>query len=90
MGGARPKATVQDQESYWLVKPALPSDAIDIPRLEFAVQRWGSASGMCFAHTGHHSGDRGLSVVRSLRFDRMVFNAIVGNDDDHPRNHAVH
>ena len=23
-------------------------------------------------------------------FDRMVFNAIVGNDDDHPRNHAVH
>ena len=22
-------------------------------------------------------------------FDRMVFNAVVGNDDDHPRNHAV-
>lgn len=142
MGGARPKATVQDQERYWLVKPVLPSDAIDIPLLEFAVQRWATASGMCFAHTEHHSGDRGLSVVRSLRFDRhasqrvmclsaasllqtaypgastdswsypalatvlhqigaphedqvelfdrMVFNAIVGNDDDHPRNHAVH
>lgn len=54
MGGARPKATVQDQERYWLVKPVLPSDAIDIPLLEFAVQRWATASGMCFAHAEHH------------------------------------
>ena len=142
MGGARPKATVQDQDRYWLVKPVLPSDVIDIPRLEFAVQRWASASGLSFAHTEHDSGDRGLSIVRSLRFDRhasqrvmcisaasllqttypgastdswsypalatvlhqigapyedqvelfdrMVFNAIVGNDDDHPRNHAIY
>lgn len=147
IGGARPKATVQDGDDFWLVKPILPSDLADIPLLEHATQRWACASGLNFAATVHHpeAGQPGLSVLRSLRFDRrgarrimavsaasllqteypgataegvsrwsypllatvlkqigapqddllelfgrMVFNAIVGNDDDHPRNHAVY
>jgi len=145
MGGARPKVTVQDGNAYWLVKPVLPSDTVDIPLLEHVVQRWGKAAGLNFAHTEHESAGSGsgLSVVRSLRFDRsgdqrimavsgasllqteypgaagsaswsypvlatvlrqigapledsielfsrMVFNAVIGNDDDHPRNHAIH
>lgn len=195
LGGARPKATIQDGEHFWLVKPALPTDVADIPLLEHMAQQWGHAAGLHFAKTVHHklgalaaagatgasglSGQAGasdelnessainetneknetsatneysaatqtLSVIRVQRFDRihinqhprrvmtlsaasllqieypgaahsadppsyprfadelrrigaplqdrielfgrMVFNAIVGNDDDHPRNHAV-
>ena len=145
MGGARPKATVQNAGQYWLVKPILPSDSVDIPLLEHAIQRWGQAAHMNFAHTEYQSAGKesALSVLRSLRFDRkgkqrimtvsaasllqteypgsagsaawsypvlatvlrqigapqvdtlelfnrMVFNAVIGNDDDHPRNHAIH
>lgn len=143
MGGARPKATVQDGNQYWLVKPILPSDLADIPLLEHVVQQWASAAGLCFSRTVHHGRDQveGISILRSLRFDRhagqrtmtlsaasllqteypgggnarwsypllastlkhiglpaedlrelfarMVFNAVIGNDDDHPRNHAI-
>lgn len=144
MGGARPKATVQEQDTYWLVKPGLPTDTVDIALLEHATQQWGRAAGLRFADTRHHSVMGGRSVVRVHRFDRqghrrvmcvsaasllqieyppaspadrqgasyprlaeelrligappedwrelfgrMVFNAVVGNDDDHPRNHAV-
>ncbi len=142
MGGARPKGTVKDRDDYWLVKPALPSDTVDIPLLEHVAQQWASLAGLHFARTEHEQVGDGLSVLRSLRFDRhgaqrhmtlsgatllrteypgrlkpqqwsyprlaeellqlgapledgrelfgrMVFNALVGNDDDHPRNHAA-
>lgn len=144
MGGARPKATIQDQDTYWLVKPALLTDTVDIALLEHATQQWGRHTGLNFADTRLHAVTGGRSVVRVLRFDRhghnrvmavsgasllqveypptgqtnsseasyprlaeelrrigaprddwtelfgrMVFNAVVGNDDDHPRNHAV-
>jgi len=144
MGGARPKMTVQDGTKYWLVKPAVPTDTVDIALLEHATQQWGLATGLRFATTQHHVLTGSRSVVRVKRFDRdgprrfmavsaasllqtafpatsaadvgrasyprlaeelqrigapqedlhelfgrMIFNAIVGNDDDHPRNHAV-
>ncbi|MGV8891883.1 MAG: type II toxin-antitoxin system HipA family toxin [Burkholderiaceae bacterium] len=142
LGGARPKATIQDAEQFWLVKPYLPTDTADVPLLEHFAQQWGRASDLNFAKTVHHKLSDGLSVVRVLRFDRqanwrfmsisgasllqteypgstdvsrwsyprlaeelkrigtlpedrlelfgrMVFNGIVGNDDDHPRNHAA-
>jgi len=143
MGGARPKATVQDQNEHWLVKPILPSDTVDIPLLENATQQWATAAGLRFAQSIHEQVADGLSIVRVRRFDRndkrrvmaisaasllgteypgglaetyrwsyprlaeelkrigappedltelfnrMVFNALVGNDDDHPRNHAA-
>lgn len=144
MGGARPKATIQDGTQCWIVKPGLPTDATDLELLEHGTQQWGRAAGMRFAQTVHHPIAGARSAVRVLRFDRdgekrimavsaatllqaqfpapdtsdagrasyprlaeelrrigapaedcfelydrMVFNAIVGNDDDHPRNHAV-
>ncbi|WP_341668424.1 type II toxin-antitoxin system HipA family toxin [Alcaligenes sp. SDU_A2] len=145
LGGARPKATVRDGPQFWIVKPRLPSDTEDIPRLEHATQEWGTAAGMRFAQTVYTPSDSksALSVLRSLRFDRngdrrvmalsaasllqteypgqasssawsypslaktlaligappedsielycrMIFNAVIGNDDDHPRNHAIY
>lgn len=143
MGGARPKATLQDKNAYWLVKPILPSDIVDIPLLEHVTQQWATAAGLTFAQSIREQVGDGLSVLRVLRFDRdgerrmmaisaasllgaeypggsnersrwsyprlaeelkrigappedlrelfnrMVFNAVVGNDDDHPRNHAA-
>ncbi|MCQ8897718.1 HipA domain-containing protein [Limnobacter humi] len=147
LGGARPKATVQDtQGQYWLVKPLTAADTTNIPMLEHFAQSWGAASGMHFARTAyaefstHHTvvrvkrfdrqgpqrtlcmsaasmlqiefpglgmreGQFGLPSYATLAgqlrlmgapqadqlelFDRMVFNAVCGNDDDHLRNHAV-
>ena len=143
LGGARPKGTLQDQGQFWLVKPGLSTDTVDLALLEHVCQRWGGASGMRFAQTHHHPLTPTRSVVRVRRFDRMgqrrlmaisaasllqteyppaspsdneasyprfaeelrrigapredltelfdrlVFNAVVGNDDDHARNHAV-
>lgn len=143
LGGARPKATVQDEEGeYWLLKPGLASDVADIPVLEHVGQRWGALSGLRFAPTVWYPAGGSRSAVRVLRFDRkrerramcvsaasllqteypgglsndrwsyprlaeelrwigvpaedrrelfgrMVFNAVCGNDDDHPRNHAI-
>jgi serine/threonine-protein kinase HipA len=71
MGGARPKATVQDsQGQFWLVKPRMATDIADIPRLEHMAQQWGAASGLCFAKTVLHASNEGFSAVRVLRFDR--------------------
>jgi serine/threonine-protein kinase HipA len=81
LGGARPKATVQDAERFWLVKPYLPTDTADIPLLEHFAQQWGVASGLGFAKTVYHKLSDGLSVVRVLRFDRQAdrrFMAISG------------
>ncbi|MGK5026875.1 HipA domain-containing protein [Janthinobacterium sp. RB2R34] len=144
MGGARPKATVQDGDDYWLVKPGLMTDTLDLALLEHATMQWGSKAGLRFADTRHHPLGIERSVIRILRFDRrgaqrimtvsaasllqvqyppveaadsiaasyprlaeelkrigappedgielfgrMVFNGVVGNNDDHPRNHAV-
>lgn len=146
LGGARPKATVQDvQGQYWLVKPLVPNDTANIPMLENFGQSWGALCGMRFAETHYHEEHSAHAAVRVLRFDRfksqrtlcvsgasllqiefpgnlgvdlastpsyprlagqlrligapiedqielferMVFNAVCGNDDDHARNHAV-
>ncbi|OWT80283.1 MULTISPECIES: type II toxin-antitoxin system HipA family toxin [unclassified Achromobacter] len=151
MGGARPKAVVReaakDGGAFWLVKPILASDTQDLPRLEHAMQVWGTLAGLNFAESrlipqgetsplslflsrrfDRQDGRRllTLSAASLLQteypaqgggtdqpawtypdlahtliqigahrddalelFDRMLFNALIGNDDDHPRNHAV-
>jgi serine/threonine-protein kinase HipA len=72
VGGARPKATLRDDEGrYWLVKPQIASDIADIPRLEHVGQQWGAASGLNFATTILHPAAEGRSAVRVLRFDRI-------------------
>lgn len=71
VGGARPKATVQDDRGqFWLVKPATATDFGNIPQLEHAGQQWGAASGLDFAATVFHPATGGRSAVRVLRFDR--------------------
>lgn len=71
VGGARPKATLQDGEGkYWLVKPRVATDIADIPRLEHMAQQWGAASGLNFATTVLHAITADSSAVRVLRFDR--------------------
>jgi serine/threonine-protein kinase HipA len=71
VGGARPKATVQDGDGqFWLVKPRIATDIADIPRLEHMAQQWGAASGLHFAQTVLHAIDDGFSAVRVRRFDR--------------------
>lgn len=71
VGGARPKATVQDGDGgLWLVKPRIASDIADIPRLEHMAQTWGAACGLDFATTVLHAIDETVSAVRVLRFDR--------------------
>jgi len=71
VGGARPKATLLDENGrFWLVKPRIASDVADIPRLEHARQQWGAKSGLNFAPTVLHLETDGRSAVRVLRFDR--------------------
>lgn len=71
VGGARPKASLQDASGkYWLVKPRIATDIADIPRLEHMAQHWGAASGLNFATTVLHTLDEGFSALRVLRFDR--------------------
>ncbi|GGX83601.1 type II toxin-antitoxin system HipA family toxin [Massilia dura] len=71
VGGARPKATVQDEAGrYWLVKPQIATDVADIPRLEHMAQQWGAASGLDFVQTVFHGATAARSAVRVLRFDR--------------------
>ena len=149
MGGARPKATIEDAGKLWLGKFPADGDRFDIQRAEFATLELARRCGLNVAHARLESvGTRdvlmlerfdrqyderrdgsgylrfgfvsGLTVLDAgdshldrdrwsyplladnLRrwsekpvvdcaelFDRMVFNAAVTNNDDHPRNHAM-
>lgn len=145
MGGARPKATIEDANNLWLGKFPIKGDRCNLQRIEYATldlaRRCGfkvtkarlQAVGECdvlmlqrfdreytergYLRYGMVSGltvldcdDNYLSWERwsyplladNLRrwsdkpeadclelFRRMVFNAAVTNNDDHPRNHAL-
>jgi serine/threonine-protein kinase HipA len=144
MGGARPKAVVQDGDGLWIAKFARPDDRWNNPRVEHAMLRLAHRCGISVAESRMESVggkdvvlikrfDRektakgytrsrmisGLTLLRAeessgsrnrwsyvllaeeLRrivaepkkdarelFRRMVFNAMISNLDDHPRNHA--
>ncbi|MES2957498.1 MAG: HipA domain-containing protein [Pseudomonadota bacterium] len=146
MGGARPKATVEDGQKIWLAKLPEKGDRHNMQRVEYATLelaraaglhicgaklqrvgqrdvllldrfdrewspdaqaylRFGLVSGLTVldAQDGYLGRDRWSyplladelrrwSVKRDDRtelFRRMVFNAMVTNNDDHPRNHAM-
>ncbi len=145
MGGARPKATIEDAQSLWLGKFPSRDDRFNLQRVEFAtlalagrcglnvtqarIQSVGESDvlmlqrfdrdhtdrgylrfGLVSALTVLDCGDSHLDRERwsyplladNLRrwsdkpeadcaelFRRMVFNAAVTNNDDHPRNHAL-
>ena len=145
MGGARPKAVVEDSDGLWLAKFNREDDKWNHARVEHAMLQLASA---CDVHTAqsrieniagrdvllvkrfdrestshgylrarmmsgltmlrtediHQHRDRWsyLMLVEEMRrisaqpkddatelFRRMVFNALISNTDDHPRNHAA-
>ncbi len=141
MGGARPKCTVEWQESLWIAKFPAKGDSINIPRLEYAtmtlaqkcginipethlVQAGGqdvflikrfdrekTGSGWCRSgfqsslslmqwDEGEHYNWSYPAIAGRLRrfmataqihefYRRMIFNILVRNTDDHPRNHGI-
>jgi len=145
LGGARPKATIEDAQCLWLGKFPAMDDRFNLQRVEYAtldlarrcglnvaqarlqavgdmdvlmVQRFDRETtdkgylrfGLVSALTVLDCGDSHLDRERwsyplladNLRrwsskpdadcaelFRRMVFNAAVTNNDDHPRNHAL-
>ena len=145
MGGARPKATIEDANRLWLGKFPVKDDRCNLQRIEYATLDLARRCGMNVTqarlqavgdsdvlmlqrfdreHTDHgylrfglvsgltvlDCNDDYLSRERwsyplladNLRrwsdkpeadcaelFRRMVFNAAVTNNDDHPRNHAL-
>jgi serine/threonine-protein kinase HipA len=145
MGGARPKATIEDDHRLWLGKFPTKDDRINLQRVEFATLdlarrcglnvtqarlqavggsdvlmlerfdreyfhdshlRFGMVSGLTVLDAGDSYLERDRwsypLLAENLRrwsdkpeadcaelFRRMVFNAAVTNNDDHPRNHAL-
>lgn len=145
MGGARPKATIEDDNRLWVGKFPQKADRCNLQRVEYATIELARASGIaaCNARIESIGGRDVLLVERFDRehkdgsylrfglvsgftllacdeshldrerwsyplladelrrwsekpdedrielFRRMVFNAAVTNNDDHPRNHAV-
>jgi len=145
LGGARPKATIEDAQCLWLGKFPTRGDRVNLQRIEFATLdlarrcglnvtksrlqpvgegdvlmlqrfdrdytdkgylRFGLVSGLTVLDCGDSVLDRGrwsyLLMADNLRrwsdkpeadcaelYRRMVFNAAVTNNDDHPRNHAL-
>ncbi len=70
LGGARPKATVRDEERVlWLAKFPSRKDALLIPVLEAATLRLAAASGLTVPQVKLvHFGSRAVMLIR--RFDR--------------------
>jgi serine/threonine-protein kinase HipA len=145
MGGARPKATLEDAQCLWLGKFPARDDRFNLQRIEYATLdlahrcglnvtqarlqpvgdgdvlmlqrfdreytdtgylRFGLVSGLTMLDCGDSHLDRERwsypLLADNLRrwsdkpeadcaelFRRMVFNAAVTNNDDHPRNHAL-
>ena len=147
MGGARPKATIEDDHEIWLAKFPEKGDRHNMQRIEYATLELARAAGLKVCETrleklgardvlmlkrfdrewdpqeqayvrhglvsgltvldaedGHVGRERWsyLLLADELRrwstkneedrlelFKRMLFNAMVTNTDDHPRNHAL-
>lgn len=149
MGGARPKATIEDEHTLWLGKFPAKNDRFNLQRIEFATLELARRCGLNVTHarlqsvgesnvlmlerfdrqyfeTGAEKGYLRFGLVSGLTvldcgdshlererwsyplladnlrrwsdkpeadcaelFRRMVFNAAITNNDDHPRNHAL-
>jgi serine/threonine-protein kinase HipA len=145
MGGARPKAVVEDDDGLWIAKFNRPDDKWNHARVEHAMLELARACGLTVSRSRIQTAGKrdvllvkrfdrektetgylrarmisGLTLLRTedthqhrerwsyvllaeeLRrisaqpredaaelFRRMVFNALISNTDDHPRNHAA-
>lgn len=69
MGGARPKATLEDADALWIAKFPHPEDKWNNPRVEHAMMTLARECGLTCAETRLVTvGDRDVVLVR--RFDR--------------------
>lgn len=145
LGGARPKAVVEDGDSLWIAKFPLKTDRWNSPVVEAAMLSLGARAGLRVAeHRIQRIGEKSVLLVkrfdreksgtgwqrsrmvsgltalkaedavsdrlrwsypgladelarwstdaasdREELFSRIVFNALISNSDDHPRNHAL-
>lgn len=145
MGGARPKAVIEDGEGLWLAKFNSPDDRWNCARVEHAMLILAQECGLTVARSkiievagrdvlfvkrfdrdrteegylrarmvsgltllraedSHHDREKWSYplLVEEIRrvsatpkndahelFRRMLFNAMISNVDDHPRNHAI-
>jgi len=145
MGGARPKAVVEDKAGLWIAKFNKPQDRWNVARVEHAMLELAKLCGITAAESrvvtvgdrdvllvkrfdrdkvkAGYTRARMVSAITLLRTDdspllrgrwnyvllaeelrrvcaepkkqahelfrRMVFNALISNIDDHPRNHAA-
>lgn len=141
MGGARPKCSVEWEDSLWIAKFPARGDGVNIPRLEYATMTMAGSTGITVPEMRLVTiGDKEVFLIR--RFDRnkkgrgwcrsgflsglsfmqwdeqdrlqwaypniaaglrrfmdagpiqefyrrMIFNILVRNTDDHPRNHGI-
>ena len=141
IGGARPKCTVEWEDSLWIAKFPAKGDTLNIPRLEYATMTLAGRCGIRIPEVrvvtigekdvffvrrfDREKGKSGwlrhgfLSALSLMQWDeldrlrwdyaamadimrrymaatdieelfrRMVFNILVRNTDDHPRNHGI-
>ncbi len=69
MGGARPKAVVQDDEGLWIAKFNRPEDRWDSAKVEHTMLQLAKACGVAVAHSRVTTiGNRNVLLVK--RFDR--------------------
>lgn len=71
MGGARPKVTVRDGSSEWLVKFGRPDDLIDNPRVEYASMQLLTRLGINIPETKLFDLPHGKCAYLIKRFDRI-------------------
>jgi serine/threonine-protein kinase HipA len=74
MGGARPKAVVEDAEGLWIAKFSRNDDRWNYPRVEHAMLRLARACGINAADS-HLETVAGKDVLLIKRFDREKTNA---------------
>lgn len=74
MGGARPKAVVEDEEGLWIAKFSRNDDRWNYPRVEHAMLRLARACGINAADS-HLETVAGKDVLLIKRFDREKTNA---------------
>jgi serine/threonine-protein kinase HipA len=71
IGGARPKATVVDNDTYWLAKFPSRHDRMDMPAIEYATLKLARAAGINTPPCRLLTLDRNQHVMMTRRFDRL-------------------
>lgn len=71
IGGARPKATIVKDDTYWLAKFPSRDDRMDIPAIEYATMKLAEASGINTPESRLLILDDEQHVYLTRRFDRV-------------------